>query len=190
MKFEIFREYISSFVDLPDHVWFALAEKLNHRTLRREEFFFSPHNRSSEIAFVLSGVLKTYFISEDGQERITELCTAGTVTASYSIINPGITAEYYTQAVKTTELLSIAEADFTELMNHYPILDQFRTCQIELYYKEKLEREQILLSTTGAERLRWFYRTRTDIRDQIPQYVTASYLGLTPEALSRIKKEI
>lgn len=189
-RFRLFYQYINSFIPLPEEIWQGIIPHLMLRKLGKDDYFSTPSNPSTQIAFVTSGLLKTFYNTPDGQERITEFCSEGTLTASYELIHSGIGRDFTMQAIEDTELICLDLVHLNAIKEQHSVLEDFRKMQIEHYYKEKLEREQILLGTSGAERLSWFYQHRGDIKDRVPQYMIASYLGLTPEALCRLKKSL
>lgn len=184
----LLKEYIEQFVSISPEEWEAMLPLLTEKKLARGDYYNTPGNKSIRMGFIIKGILRTYFIADSGNEYTTDFCSVSNVTANYEIINSQFSEDYYTQALTETILLEIDYANFEQLCKKDTVWEEFKVKQVEYYYNLKIKREKELLSLSAEEKYEKFVDKYKSILDKIPQYAIASYLGITPETLSRIKK--
>lgn len=188
--FESFRSFISRFVEISDRQFDDLKAILQTTYLRKGEFFEGSTPESVRCGYIIKGLIRTYFITEDGKEFTTDFCKENDVTTNYDLLTSDFSQEYTSEAVEDSIILAMDHGRFMELAEKHPPLQVFKNALIEYYYGEKLNREKSLLSMSAEGRYLRFLGTHQHILHRIPQYHIASYLGITPVALSRIKKEL
>lgn len=140
--------------------------------------------------FVVNGALKAYYInSETGKEEILYFAIEdwwATDIESFQKRKPSI---YNIQAIERTTLLQISYDSFQEILRQIPKLERFFRLILENYLGS-LQRRIILNNVLDAEqRYLDFMEKYPKISDRVPKYLIASYLGITPEFLSRIRKK-
>lgn len=141
--------------------------------------------------FVVDGTLKAFFIdSETGKEKILYFAIENwwaTDIESFQKQKPSI---YNIQAIEKTTLLQIRYNSFQEMLKQIPKLERFFRIILENYLGS-LQRRIILNNVLDAEqRYLDFLNNYPKIADKAPNYLIASYLGITAEFLSRIRKKI
>src|SRR5690606_15063874 len=94
----------------------------------------------------------------------------------------------YLQAIRSSRLLGIPQADFERIKNHYPELNAFWGKQTEYILRKRIERERLLLKASPEERWKHLMNEEPELIQHIPKVHLAAYLGLRPETLSRIRK--
>lgn len=184
-----FKLYLNQFVKLEDKEWSIIKELIFISNLKKKDYLMKPSSDKNIIAFIISGLLRTYFISNKGEEYTTDFCKKGEIAVNYRVISNSYD-DYYTQAVTETKILAI---NYNDILNSGFNMNRWNEIQsmiIEYYHPIKLKREKELLSMDAQEKYNSFIDTYRDIYQNIPQYQIASYLGITPIALSRIKKKI
>lgn len=140
--------------------------------------------------FVVQGALKAFYInSENGKEEILYLAIDewwATDIESFRMQKPSI---YSIQAIKETLLLQISYNSFQEMLNQIPRLERFFRVILENYLGS-LQRRIILNKVLDAEQRYFdFLEKYPKISENVPQYLIASYLGISAEFLSRIRKK-
>lgn len=141
--------------------------------------------------FVVNGTLKAFYInSETGKEEILYFAIEdwwATDIASFQKQKPSI---YNIQALEKTTLLQIHYHSFEQMLKQVPKLERFFRIILENYLGS-LQRRIILNNILDAEqRYLDFLENYPKIADRVPNYLIASYLGITAEFLSRIRKKI
>lgn len=141
--------------------------------------------------FVVNGVLKAFYINaKTGKEEILYFAIENwwaTDIESFQKQKPSI---YNIQAIEKTTLLQIYYGSFQEMLKQIPKLERFFRIILESYIGS-LQRRIILNNTFDAEqRYSDFLENYPKISEKVPNYLIASYLGITPEFLSRMRKKI
>lgn len=141
--------------------------------------------------FVVDGILKAYYIdSETGKEEILYFAIENwwaTDIESFQKQKPSI---YNIQAIEKTTLLQIRYLSFQKMLKQIPKLERFFRIILENYLGS-LQRRIILNNVLNAEqRYLDFLNNYPKIADKAPNYLIASYLGITAEFLSRVRKKI
>ena len=144
---------------------------------------------ATESWFCIEGCVHMYY-DVDGDLRTTEFYTEGQPVASlYSFINQ-VPANHYLACVEDSTLVVWTYAAERELFGKYPNLESSCRVTIESDFGEHQERMASLLTRTPEQRYLDLMEQRPDLLQRVPQYLLASYLGVTPESLSRIRKRI
>lgn len=157
-------------------------------TLRKNELLSSPDRRDFYIYFVLSGVQRIYCVDREGEEVCLGFAYVNTLTGSYPSLIRGKPADIYVQALSTSELVGAVWEDFIALSQQIPALERFRRVLAEETLLGRMQREIEMLTLTPAQRYEQFMQRSAHLFQLVPQKHIASYLGMTPETLSRIRK--
>lgn len=183
-----FKHVVSELVELSPTVWINFESKLYFKKINKDEYFSKENSITKEIAFITKGLLRIFYLDNQGQEWNKKFLTPDDfVMASLS---PNEQSKVFIQSIQDTELMAIQYVDFVALTKKYPMVMELAQKLITRYLSLKEDREISLLSINAKERYLQFLEEFSDIKDDIPQYHISSYLGITPTQLSRLKKEI
>ncbi|MEZ4756669.1 MAG: Crp/Fnr family transcriptional regulator [Flavobacteriales bacterium] len=139
--------------------------------------------------FCIEGCVHLYY-EVDGDLRTTEFYTEGQPVASlYSFIHQ-VPANHYLACVEDCTLVVWTYAAERELFGKFPQMESLCRVSIESDFGEHQERMASFLTRTPEQRYLGLMEQRPDLLQRVPQYLLASYLGVTPESLSRIRKRI
>lgn len=185
-KYLKFREYISNNIKLTNAEWISFESLLERKEYKSGDYF-STDNNEYKIGLIEKGLLRTYFINENGNEYTIEFCKENELIADYRILQSKPHSDYFISAIEDSTIMQLNWKDFLHLCSVNSVWEDFKSNQLLSFYKEKLERERELISLKADERYRTFLNN-SQISNRIPQYQIAAYLGITPETLSRIKK--
>ena len=167
----------------------AAGHLFKPETLKKGEFFSKSGLISDRIGFVNKGLLRSYY-NIKGKENTTFFQGTGSVAAallSFLQMKPAIEN---IQALEDSELLIIQKKDLLELYERSWKWQQVGRVLIENYYV-KMEQRIISLQTQSAnERYRIFLKDFPELIQTVPLQYIASFLGMTPEPLSRARKAI
>jgi CRP/FNR family transcriptional regulator, anaerobic regulatory protein len=158
------------------------------RTLEKGEFFARAGEETDAVALVCSGVARLFYTRGDGKEF-----NKGFVSAPdfMSVLESLITKEpgrLNIQALTPMQLFVASSTRIDGFLERDPYWERLARRFVEQVYVKKVRREASLLMDTAAERYRIFLAEQRGLEKFIPDYHVAAYLGITPEALSRLKR--
>lgn len=151
---------------------------------------FRQGDRDSHVYFVQTGLLKAYYLRTDGKEHIKSFLPEGAIIASMVALTDDDPCTFSLVALERGSIVALpylelkrAAANNIELAN---ALIDF----LSVYGKRKERREFELLSLSPEERFRILHDAMPDVADRVSQADLAGYIGVTPQALSRIKRRL
>jgi CRP-like cAMP-binding protein len=166
-----------------------IAEKLNCREFKKGEVVEKEGRIPKYCYFVLSGCVRQYRL-QDGLEKTLEFYTeANGVINSLSFVNQ--TPSNYTLVCMEDSLLLLGDpAKDMEMYQEFPVLKKVTDYMMEKEWVKEREKFASFISSSPEERYKNFIARRGDLLNRVPQHQIASYLGMKPESLSRIRKRI
>lgn len=158
--------------------------------LAKGEYLVKAGEKSQKVAFILEGLLRTYLITESGREKTTDLCIKGEFTSSPDVLQPESSSNRWIEALEPTTLAVTEFNTLEEFVEDRVELQYVIRKIMEDYISFKVQREEEMLSLDASGKYKKLLETYPGIEKRIPQYHIASYLGITPVSLSRIKAEM
>ncbi|MFD0697914.1 Crp/Fnr family transcriptional regulator [Paenibacillus sp. GCM10027628] len=158
-------------------------------TMDKNEHLLLAGERTEHLYFCLSGSFRMYYSTYDGKERIKAFCGADDFITSYSSLLTGSPSSLSIQALQPAKLIQAYYPDFLALTLEDPVWERLARLITEGMYLKKERREMQLLTLSAEERYACFQQEFGTWEARIPQYYIASYLGITPVALSRIRSK-
>lgn len=144
----------------------------------------------SRVAFVVSGLLRLVFVDAAGRERTYAFRAEGELTCAYSAALLGASAPYSIEAVEDCVLDVAGHEQFALLCAGHPGWQLLTSRLTEQLYLHGESRQRDLLEADAATRYRRFLETHARLADRVSLRLVASYIGVTPEALSRIRARV
>ncbi|MDP9960885.1 Crp/Fnr family transcriptional regulator [Chryseobacterium lathyri] len=160
------------------------------KTLKKGEFLLRNGETCRYDSYIVSGVLKAFCInSENGNEEILFLAIDHWWATDISSFSKQKASIYNIQAVENTSLLQISHQSFQKMLQEIPSLERYFRIILEGYLGT-LEKRIVFNNMYKAEQKYYdFLDTYPDIVSRVPQYLIASYLGVSAEFISRIRKK-
>ncbi|RZK16943.1 MAG: Crp/Fnr family transcriptional regulator [Pedobacter sp.] len=169
----------------------ALIEKFfSSKKLRKRQYLLQEGEISKHLVFVAKGLLRTYNVDEKGNEHMSIFGWEGWWISDFNSFLSGEPAVFNIDAIEDSELLMLSRNDYESLTLAVPIMDRYFRI---LYQNSLVTKERRLMSTithSAEERYLELLASSPKIMERIPQNLIASYLGIAPETLSRIKKTL
>jgi CRP-like cAMP-binding protein len=181
---------LRSLIDLPDDEAIEAANLFQPSCLKRGEFFVRAGEIPKAIGIVISGILRLYYVDAEGNEYSKSFCAENSFVAAYSALLLQQPSRLFIQALEDTKLLVADYAAFRSLSETHPCW-QTLNCKIaELLFIKKEKRESALLLDDATTRYLSFQAEYPGLETRIKQHHIASYLGITPVSLSRIRAQL
>lgn len=156
-------------------------------TLKRNEYFVEPGKLNTNSYYVVSGSLRV-FVVDEGEEQTIRFGYPGSIIAALDSVFGGKPTEFYIQALRKTVVQSVRKSDLKALVETDIDNSKLWIALLENFALQQMERERDLLTTSPIERYQRVLRRSPQLFQEIPHKYIASYLRMTPETLSRIRK--
>lgn len=168
----------------------ALSAVVEQRTLKRKQYLLQAGDVCRHYAFVVSGCLRMYYIDEEGREHCVLFATEGYWLADLQSLHQVRPSHFYIDALEPSTVLLIRREELWTLWNKYHIFDRYFRVITEDAYSDLQMRLVLGHSAHGETRYRIFQQQYPHLVRRLPAVHIASYLGITPEFLSKIKRRI
>lgn len=188
--FQLLRTHIEKRVNLTDEEFATIFKFFIPKKLRKKQFLLNEGEVCKHISFVNSGCLRQYTIDNKGVEHIIQFAIEDWWVSDLHSFLSGKPATDNIDALEDSEVLLLEKSARDELLNSCPKMEKFFRILIEANHVATNQRISDSLSTSAEERYLNFIKTYPKIFEQVPQNQIASYLGITPQSLSRIRKEL
>jgi CRP-like cAMP-binding protein len=188
--FSLLRAHIEKRVHLTDEEFNICTGFFIPRTIRKHQFLLNEGDVCRYFGYVNSGCLRIYTIDNKGAEHIIQFAIEDWWASDLNSFLSGLPANYNIEALHDSELLLLDKSTRDELLNACPKMERFFRILLEANYVATHKRVADSLSDSAEERYLKFIKTYPELYEKVPQHFIASYLGITPQSLSRIRKEM
>jgi len=188
LLFPEFRAYLSERI-LADSVD-KICEISSPFTFEPDKPFVKQGEVSGFLFFLNDGITRHYVVNQAGQEANKTFTPAPCIVGSTRALVTQLPSGINLTTLKPARGIKIAWREFRELMEQHHDIEKFYRLGLEKLFIMKEERESSFLLESAEERYREFLRSHKSLLSEIPQYHVASYLGINPVSLSRIRKQI
>ena len=167
----------------------AAGPSLRARSLLKGEAFLRANDRAHEVAVVVSGLLREYFLLPDGTERTKAFIEPGAFSGSLADLISGRPSRAWIVAEQPSRLLTLPAKEVVALARRHASWARFRIRATEALLLLKAEREYELLGLDAAARYSAFQQRYPGLESVVAARHVASYLGITPVHLSRLRRQ-
>jgi len=180
---------IDQFSYIDDEAFAEVQKYFSEKQLVKNEFFTQEGQIAKEIGFLKEGIIRAYYRDIDGKEFTKQFFVAPCIIGAYSSLLTSEPSAIIQQALTNCSLAVAQYKDIVSLYSEHHSLERLGRKIAEFYYLEK-EKKLIEQAVFDAEKRYAIFRERfPDLEAIIPQYHIASYVGVTPTQLSRIRKK-
>jgi CRP-like cAMP-binding protein len=188
--FELLREHIARRIDITDEEFELATSFFTPRKLRKKQFLVQEGEPGRYIAYVTRGCLRTYTVDENGEEHVVEFAIEDWWASDLRSFLSGENATFNIDAIEDSRLLLVDRESREGLLRAVPKMERFFRLLQESNYVATHRRIGESLSKSADERYLNFLKTYPQLVRRIPQKYIASFLGITPQSLSRIRKQL
>ncbi len=188
--FGILAKHIRQKVDLSEQDMVLLKTFFVQKRLGKKQYLLREGEICNYLTFVSRGILKSYASDEKGQDRISLFAFEGWWISDFNSFINREKARLNIDAIEDSELLLISFDNYERLMLQIPVMDRYFRILYQNSLVTKDRRLMISNKSTAEEKYVSLVETNPEIAKRIPHTLIASYLGLSPETVSRIRKRL
>ncbi|MGD8305662.1 MAG: Crp/Fnr family transcriptional regulator [Ignavibacteria bacterium] len=188
--FSFLRTHIEKRVKLTNEEFNISSGFFTPKTIRKHQFLLNEGDVCKHLCFVNSGCLREYTIDNKGIEHIIQFAIGDWWISDLNSFLSGLPATHNIDALQDSEVLLLEKSLRDKLLDNCPKMERFFRLLIEANHIATHRRIADSLSLSAEERYLKFIKTYPKLFEIVPQNQIASYLGITPQSLSRIRKEM
>jgi CRP-like cAMP-binding protein len=181
-------QHIKRFVNLTESDELVLNSFVKKQVIKRKEILLSNGEVSRSLYFVEKGCLRMYFINEKSAEQITQFALEGWWITDFFSFMDNTPSDYFIQTIEASEIVSIDRQVFDDLLKALPQLERYFRIIMQKNFAASQLRTKYLYEMSKEEFYNHFSASFPEFIQRVPQYMVASYLGLTPEYVSELRK--
>ena len=185
------KAHLDQIANISKSDWEFFMSKLQRRVIPKKTIFLKINDIENHISFIESGVVRLYIPKENPEKEITfGFSFKDQFISAYDSFLTQKPSAYQLQALTETTILSITYDDLQDVYKTTQIGNLIGRLTAERLFLIKSKREQNLLNLTAVERYLKLFKERPKLLKVIPLKYISSYIGVTPQALSRIRKRL
>ena len=182
-------DYFKNNISISSEIENKLNEIIIEKKLVKGELILSDNSIKKEHIFVASGCLRSYYKTENGKEHTIQFAIKNWWISDYITLYTNNKSVVSIESVTHSKVMVIDNRKVEEFYKEYPQFETFQRKNFEKRIAALQNRILSLLTLSASEKYYQFINDYAEFEKIIPNYQIASYLGLTPQSLSRIRKE-
>ena len=186
-----FEQYLSDKTHLSATDWQKIRDDIDYLEVEKGDYLIQPEQTSTHTFFVEKGLLRYFSVDQNAKEHILQFAPENWFVGDRNGVCFNQPSNFYIQAIEPSRVALINESLFaTKLSAINPEFVAYNEQILQKHIHQLQKRLHFLLSATAEERYLDFIATYPDLTRRVPQWMIASYLGITPESLSRVRKDL
>lgn len=182
------QNFLNKATQVPPSEWLHAAKLFSVTRIKKGDYYWRQGEGFRRIGIMVRGLAAAQYEFEDGSQRIKRFLTSGDPVGPYPSIVTGEEVNYSMLCFEDSIFIHMAYQDWEKLLLRHRCWETITRKSLEAEVFEREYREYQLLVCSATERYENFLERRPEYETRLPQYAIASYLGITPVALSRIRK--
>lgn len=187
--FELLYNKINAIVTISEEEFDYFKSLFAPKKLRKRQYFLQEGDICKYQAFVEKGIMRSYTIAEKGSEHILQFASEGWWAADLSSYLTNEPSFLNIDTLEDVELLLLSKPLWEQAMKEIPALEHYFRIILQNHLVATQKRLLQSFAETADEKYNRFLQTYPDCVKRLPQHQIASYLGITRETLSRIRKQ-
>lgn len=182
--------YFNKYLALDKAESSALLSRVKERRIKRRQFVLQEGDICRHYTFVVAGCFKMYGVDKNGVEHNIQFAAESDWIADIGSFHSEKPSGFYIEAIEPATILQIEKADLIYLYTNYPKFNRNFRVIIENQFVELQNRILQNISSTAEERYLSFLKQYSKLSNRLPNTQIASYIGITPEFLSKIRNQL
>ena len=182
-------KHFDKYLPLNDNETKELISRLTERKIKRKQYILQEGDICKYFTYVVEGCFKMYGIDSSGTEHNLMFAAEDEWITDLDSLHKEKPSKLFIEAIEPTTILQISKGDLWYLYTNYPKFDRNFRVIIEDKYIELQNRLLQSFSTTANQLYESFFEQYPNLSNRLPNTQIASYLGITPEFLSKIRNE-
>lgn len=181
--------HINKYIYLDETEAITINKYIEIHQFKKKEFVLKEHKICNHLYFVEKGCLRMYFINKKGAEQITEFALDNWWISDYQSFMNNTPSDYYIQTIEESTIVSINHQNLDKLLIELPRLEKYFRIIMQKAVAGAQHRSKLLYEMSKEEFYLHFRTSFPEFMLRVPQFMIASYLGLSPEYLSELRKK-
>lgn len=182
-------QHINQFISLDENEFAEIICYFDQEEVQKKGILMRAGDRFVNDYFVLNGCIHMYFIDHQGIERTVQFALKNWWIADYLALQKAHPTEFYIQAVENSKLLRISLSNRERLLLSFPKMESYFRAVYQIGYGSYQIRMKYILSYSKEEIYFRFRDSFPKFVNSVPQYLIASYLGLSAEYVSKLRRK-
>lgn len=188
--FDTLKTYLTEKGGLTEEEFNTLKPVIKTKSVKKGQVLLREAEVCQSTFFVEKGLLRSFSIDEIGKEHIIQFAPENWFIGDRSSTYYNEGSEYFIDAVEDSTV-AILDTDFMKLATEIsPVFREYNDKLLHNHIRHLQKRLNLLLSASSLKRYLNFIKLYPDLTLRVPQWMIASYLGITPESLSRVRKDL
>lgn len=183
-------DFFNNYLPLNQEEIALILKKITHRNIKRRQMVLQEGFVCKHYFFVVKGCFKMYGIDNKGNEHNIQFAAEGDWIMDIGSFHTQKPSQLFIEAIEPSEVFQIEQQDLYFLYLNIPKLDRIFKVIVENKFVELQNRVLQTFSSTAEERYLDFLERYVDLASRLPNTQIASYLGITPEFLSKIRRDL
>lgn len=184
------KDYINALVPMANDDWALLDTMTSTFALLKGDTLLEPGQVCNNIYFLTEGVFRMYYVDPDGREINYRFALKNNFMVDFQSFLSRRPSRYYWLAMENAKGVAFSYGDVQQAYQQSRNWERFGRLIAEQVYQQVNERIELLQFLSPEQRYLHVVATQPDLVKQISQFHLSSYLGVTPESLSRIRKRL
>ena len=181
------RKHLQSYISISEEEFRQIETLFECFDLKKKQILNSTKNISNHNFFVVQGCLHLYFINDKGENQSVQFAIENWWINDVLSFFRNQKSEFYIQAIEDSKIVSISKENQEKLFTNFPKIERYFRIIYQIAYGASLYRIKFMYQASKADRYFHFIKQYPQFAQRVPQYLIASFLGLTPEYVSEIR---
>jgi CRP/FNR family transcriptional regulator len=186
---EQFKKHIEKFVKINEQEFAGILGFCKPISVKKKQNLLAEGKVCNENYFVVKGCLRLFFVNDKGAEQTIQFALENWWLADYTSFSTRQPSGFFIQAVEKSELLALTLSDQETMLQKFPLMERYFRLIHQRAHAASQFRTRYWYNLSIEEYYRQFILLYPEFVQRIPQYLLASFLGFTPEYLSKIRSK-
>ncbi|SHG83187.1 cAMP-binding domain of CRP or a regulatory subunit of cAMP-dependent protein kinases [Chryseolinea serpens] len=166
-----------------------VQDLFKEKIYKKGDFFLAEGDTCKHVGFITKGIVR-YYINDEGEEKTYGFSKENDFVSNYESFVPQTPSQQIIQALEDSVLLVISRNDLQQFYTHIKEGERFGRLVIEQVFIQTLKERNSFYTDSPEFRYEKFIQQHPDLQQRLSQYYIASYVGVKPQSLSRIRKRL